>query len=555
MFNTIIATEQPIRQQSPSAITLRPYQSEAIQAVLDAERRHVRRPLISLPTGCGKTIIFATLIHQQSGRSLILVHRDELISQAMEKLAFVDPSLDIGVVKAERNELDNQVVVASIQTLSRRKRLEQLGTDFQLVVVDEAHHATAFSYEFVLEYLSCFDEHGPLLLGVTATPERGDRTPLGRIFESIVYQKTILDMIPQYLCDLRAIQVQLMKADFNSLHVRNGDYRDDEVEEMMFAANAPDEVAAAYAQYAIGRKALIFTPSVSLAYAMVDAFKAVGIKQIEALDGDTPTDKRRAILRRLKSGKTQIVSNCAVLTEGFDEPSIDCIIIACPTRSKPSYIQMIGRGTRKHPGKEDCLILDLVGVTTRHDLMTISKLFNLPDKVLKDKTVTEAIEDEARVKVHLQEEQDEMEEMERVVMTVNVFERRPMRWLNVDQSFSLSLGEEGWIALRPEAGEHWSVWVISKYDGSTKPIAQGMTLEGAQVIAEDYVRQSGTVGLTWRQASWRQRPVTDYPKMLNLMRWRKIPVMAGMTAGQASDLIGQAELRKRLQSIGEVTNG
>ena len=139
------------------------------------------------------------LIHQRHGRSLILVHRDELITQAIEKLAFVDPLMDIGVVKAERNEHSNQVVVASIQTLSRRRRLEQLGTDFQTVIVDEAHHACAPSYELVLEYLSCFETYGPLLVGVTATPERGDRNPLGRIFEEIVYQQTILEMIPTYL--------------------------------------------------------------------------------------------------------------------------------------------------------------------------------------------------------------------------------------------------------------------------------------------------------------------------------------------------------------------
>jgi ATP-dependent helicase IRC3 len=550
---SIMANDGP-RQQNPSGITLRPYQTESIQAILDAERRRVTRPLISLPTGCGKTIIFAILIHQRQGRSLVLVHRDELIRQAVAKLLFVDPSLDIGVVKAERNELTNQVVVASIQTLSRRKRLEQLGTDFQTVVVDEAHHATAYSYELVLEYLGCFDDYGPLLIGVTATPERGDRSPLGRIFEGIVYQKSILDMIPQYLCDLRAIQVQLMKADFNTLHVRNGDYRDDEVEEMMFAANAPDEVAAAYAKYAIGRKALIFTPSVSLAYAMVDAFYAVGIRKIEALDGDTPTEERHAILRRLKSGQTQIVSNCAVLTEGFDEPSVDCIIMARPTRSKPSYIQMVGRGTRKHPGKDDCLILDLVGVTTRHDLMTISKLFNLPDKALNEKTVTEAIEEEARVKARIQVEEEELEAARRVVMTVNIFERRPMRWLNVDETFSLSLGMDGWIALRPDVDERWGVWVISPREPS-RAIAQGLTLEGAQVIAEDCVRQSGSGGITNRFASWRQRPLTDYPKMQNKLRWLKISITPGMTAGQASDLIGQAELRKRLSAIGEAPNG
>jgi superfamily II DNA or RNA helicase len=199
----------------PNALSLRPYQQEALSAIQEAIDRHLQRILISLPTGTGKTIIFAMLIHQRPGRSLILVHRDELITQAIEKLAFIDPLMDVGVIKAERNELDHHVLVASIQTLSRRRRLEHLGTDFETVIVDEAHHACAPSYELVLEYLSCFENYGPLLVGVTATPERGDRSPLGRIFEEIVYQKSILEMIPTYLSDLRAIQVQLIKVDFN----------------------------------------------------------------------------------------------------------------------------------------------------------------------------------------------------------------------------------------------------------------------------------------------------------------------------------------------------
>jgi ATP-dependent helicase IRC3 len=380
----------------PTSISLRPYQCEAVEAIEAAELRGLRRLLISLPTGTGKTIIFAMLITRRRGRSLILVHRDELITQAVEKLTFVDPRLDVGVVKAERNELDHRAVVASVQTLSRRRRLEQLGTDFATVIVDEVHHAPAYTYELVLEYLSCFEGYGPLLVGVTATPERGDRGPLGHIFEQIVYHKSILEMIPAYLSDLRAIQVQLVKADFNTLHLRNGDFRDDEVEEMMFAANAPAEVAAAYGQYAMGRKALIFTPSVALAHAMVDAFRASGMPAVEAIDGTTPLDARRAILRRLHTGETRVVSNCFVLTEGFDEPSIDCIIMARPTRSRPTYMQMIGRGTRKFPGKEDCLILDLVGVTTRLDLMTIGRLFNLPATALHDQTVTEAVEEQSR---------------------------------------------------------------------------------------------------------------------------------------------------------------
>jgi superfamily II DNA or RNA helicase len=249
----------------------------------------------------------------------------------MEKLALVDPLMNVGVVKAARNELDRDVVIASIQTLARRRRLEQLGTDFSTVVVDEAHHAPAPTYELVLEYLSAsaFEDYGPLLVGFTVTPERGDRQPLGHIFDELVYQKTILEMIPDYLSDLRAIQIRLARADFNSLHIHHGEYRDDEVEEMLFNANAPEHVAESYMEYAQGRKTLIFSPSVDLAHAMVDAFHDVGEDRIEAIDGRMPLDQRRAILRRFHTGETQIVSNCFVLTEGFDQPDVGCVVI-CP---------------------------------------------------------------------------------------------------------------------------------------------------------------------------------------------------------------------------------
>jgi superfamily II DNA or RNA helicase len=174
------------RNMSNHQLQLRPYQTEALQAIAEAEKRGVTRPLIALPTGTGKTVIFAHFIQQRPGRALVLAHRDELINQAAEKFSLVDPTLDVGIVKAERNELHTAVVLASVQTLSRPHRLAQLGTDFGTVVCDEAHHCAAPTYKRVCEYLGCFDD-GPLLLGVTATPERHDKhTPLGHVFQEIV---------------------------------------------------------------------------------------------------------------------------------------------------------------------------------------------------------------------------------------------------------------------------------------------------------------------------------------------------------------------------------
>src|SRR5712691_10019076 len=189
-------------------LTPRPYQHEAVAALLAAAARGVHRPLLVLPTGTGKTIIFALLVQRRGGRALILAHRDELIQQALDKLHLVDPTLALGVVQAARDELSAPIVVASVQTLSRRARLARLVPDFHTVVIDEAHHAPAPTYRRILDYCRAWRPAGPLVVGVTATPARGDRQSLRQVFEGIVYQKTLVEMMQAgYLVELRAVQV------------------------------------------------------------------------------------------------------------------------------------------------------------------------------------------------------------------------------------------------------------------------------------------------------------------------------------------------------------
>src|SRR2546421_2080379 len=176
-------------------LTPRPYQHEAVAALLAAAARGVQRPLLVLPTGTGKTIIFALLVQRRGGRALILAHRDELIQQAVDKLHLVDPTMPLGVVQAERDELTAPTVVASVQTLSRRPRLARLVPDFHTIVIDEAHHAPAPPSRRILEYCRAWCPDGPLVVGVTATPARGDRQSLRQVFEGIVYQKTLVEMM------------------------------------------------------------------------------------------------------------------------------------------------------------------------------------------------------------------------------------------------------------------------------------------------------------------------------------------------------------------------
>ena len=512
----------------------RPYQTEAVTACLEAAATGQRRVLVALPTGTGKTIIFAKLLQQRGGRSLVLAHRDELIQQAADKLRLVDDTLRIGIVKADRDETTAPTVVASVQTLARPQRLERLTPDFTTLVVDEAHHAVADTYQRILGHFGAWEPTGPLLVGVTATPERGDKQVLADVFEAIVYQKSILEMLRAgYLCDLRAVQV-MVQANFSALRTTRGDWQDGDLERALLAANAPAQVLEAFQEHARDRKALCFTPTVKTAYAIAEAFQEAGIAA-EALDGTTPLDERRGILQRLHTGETQVVCNCGVLTEGFDEPSIDCIIMARPTQSRVLYTQMLGRGTRTYPGKPDCLILDVVGVTTSHRLQTVATLFELSPAALKEQSLLEAIEaQEAR-------ERSSREGFATagplVARAVDLFARRPLAWVQTRRgAWVLGLGgEQGRLRLEMVAGhDTWRV-LHEHTDGHTEVRHQALPLGYAQGAAEDLARALGAGRLLDPQAPWRQTPATDKQKEA-LRKWG-VAFDPAITKGEAGALL------------------
>jgi len=510
-------------------LTPRPYQYEAVAALLAAAARGVQRPLLVLPTGTGKTIVFALLVQRRGGRSLILAHRDELIQQAVAKLHLVDPTLPLGVVQAEHDERTASTVVASVQTLSRRPRLARLVPDFHTIVIDEAHHAPAPTYRRILEYCRAWRPDGPLVVGVTATPERGDRQSLRQVFDGIVYQKTLVEMMQAgYLVDLRAIQV-LLQADFDALRTQHGDFVEAELETLLLAANAPAQVLAAFQAHAPARTALLFTPTVALAYAMAATFRTAGIAA-EALDGTTPLATRRAILQRLRTGATQVVANCAVLTEGFDEPSVDCIIVARPTQSAPLYQQMLGRGTRTYPGKTDCLLLDVVGVSTQHTLYTAATLFGCDPARLAQQSVLAILDTP-----ELQDPADEVAGTLRST-PVDLWARRALRWVQTRQgAWVLSLGSaHGMLRLRPDGPETWQVWQVRR---ATDPVLLGDTLPlaYAQGLAEDYAQHLGVARLVEAEAPWRQQPATE--KQTALLRKLGLAVRPDLTKGEATDLL------------------
>ena len=437
------------------------------------------------------------------------------------------------MVKAARDEHDAAIVVASIQTLSRLHRLARIAPNLRTVVVDEAHHATADSYRRILEHCGSFRDDGPLTLGVTATPERADGEPLGEVWQAIVYRGDLCEMIATgYLADLRAIQIHL-EADFDRVHTRAGDLRADELDDELRRANAPQHAVAAYQEHAADRTALVFTPSVHSAHEMADAFNSAGVAA-EALSGETAPEDRRALLRRFRDGDTRVVTNCAVLTEGFDQPSVDCIIVARPTKSRPLYVQMIGRGTRRSPGKQDCLVLDLVGSTSRHDLQTAADLFDVAPTALADRPLTVVAAARA------QAEAQEAAHGRLVAETVDLFRQRSLHWVSsAPTRHTLSVGD-GLLLLRTDDLATWRVEHVTR-DRQRQVLADGLPLEYGQGIAEDYARQLGAGALVDPEAPWRRQPAT--PGQLRALRRWRVAIPVRLTKGAASDLIAAEAAR------------
>ena len=516
--------------QAPG-LPLRPYQEAALRAIVTAQARGVRRPLVVLPVGAGKTVVFAHLLRRRLGRALVLAHRDELLHQAVATLRLVDPTVQIGRVQAEDNAVDAPVVVASVQTLSRPQRLGQLGQGFATIVVDEAHHATAPTYRRILQHCGAFQADGPLTLGVTATPERRDTAPLSAVWQAVVYERLLLEMITAgYLANLRAIQV-LLQVNFDALPTRQGDFVDSALDTLLLQAEAPQHVVQAYQTHAAGRKALVFTPTVRTAYAMADAFRAAGLAA-EALDGTTPAVARQATLQRLRTGQTHVLANCAVLTEGFDEPSIDAIVMARPTLSTPLYVQMLGRGTRLYPGKTDCLLLDVVGASTRHTVLTTAALFDVDPATLAQRPLTEAVA--ARACAAAAPLAAEPPTGTLVAAAVDLFRARPLHWVQTQRgAWVLTLGQ-GTLRLVPVAEGTWAV-VYGPRGAAPQALGAGLPLDYAPGVAEDYARHQKAHALVDPQAAWRQQPPTE--KQLALLRKWRVALPPALTRGAAADLL------------------
>lgn len=372
------SSEQPSNsgsdQKSLRAGTLtgRPYQVAAITAVEQHFAAGRKSTLAVLPTGTGKTIVLALLLlryklaHEgRRGRGLVIAHRTELIGQNAAKCrdAGLTTSIEQGDSRASRS---SDVVVASVQTL-QRTRLERFAPDeFDYIVIDEAHHAEAKGYQNIIERFPA-----ALVLGLTASPMRLDGKPLGNTFESVAFSYELRQAIKdEWLVPIRARRVRITDVDMSRVKAAHGDLSKEELGLVLRDAKALQGVIGPVLSMAGQRRTLIFAVDVAHAHALADLLNEAKPGSAMALDGTMPATKRKAVLELYRSGTFQYLVNCEVLTEGFDDPGIECVVLARPTMSVALLIQMIGRGTRLlglsyaesvANGKREVLVLDIVG--------------------------------------------------------------------------------------------------------------------------------------------------------------------------------------------------
>lgn len=382
---------------------LRPYQQEAKDAIFEQWDNGVKKTLLVLPTGCGKTVVFAKVTEdcvRQGNRVLILAHRGELLDQAADKL-MKTTGLGCALEKAENTCLGSwfRVVVGSVQTLMRQKRLDQFPEDFfDTIIIDEAHHCISDSYQKVLKHFP-----DAQILGVTATPDRGDMQNLGQFFESLAYEYTLPKAIKEgYLTPIKALTIPL-KIDMSSVSVQAGDFKASDIG----TALDPylEGIAEEMKKYCSDKKTVVFLPLVKTSQKFRDLLNEHGFQAAEV---NGTSQDRAEILADFEEGKYNVLCNSMLLTEGWDCPSVDCIVVLRPTKVRSLYCQMVGRGTRLFPGKDHLLLLDFLWHTERHELCHPASLICSNEEVAQK--MTENLEEAAGCPIDIEEAEQKASE-------------------------------------------------------------------------------------------------------------------------------------------------
>ena len=507
---------------------LRPYQSEARQAIENEWASGVKNTLLVLPTGTGKTVVFSKVIEDQvrSGdRCLIMAHRGELLDQAADKLKKIS-GLGCSIEKADQSCLGEwyRVCVGSVQSLQRPQRLQKFSADyFNTIIIDEAHHAITDGYKRILDHFP-----DAKVLGVTATPDRGDQRKLGEVFQSLAYEYSIVRAIKEgYLCKIMAQTIPL-KLDMTALKTQAGDYTLGSID----SALDPylEQIAEEMKNYCKGRKTVVFLPLIKTSQKFRTLLEKNGFRAAE-VNGESKD--REEVLKDFENGKYDVICNSMLLTEGWDCPSVDCIVVLRPTKIRSLYCQMVGRGTRLYPGKNELLLLDFLWMSQKHELCRPA------DIICKKKEVAEKMTENLEeldgamdiMEAEEEAERDVMKEREEALAKALAEQRNRARKLVDPLQFEMSIQAEDLATYEPPIG--WQMGPVSE--------AQSKALEKFGIFPDE-IENAGKASLIIDHLQKRRMEGLSTPKQIRYLENRGFQHVGTWTFESASKMMSRISM-------------
>lgn len=520
-----------------TSIKLRDYQVECLASIQENYANGINSQLVSLPTGAGKTVVFASLIKEMKRKTLVLAHTTELLDQAKEKITMICPGLDVGIVRADCKEFNRPVVVSTIQSARQPETLEEFKRQgFSLCIYDEGHRAASRTPREILSELGFFNASEKLLVAFTATPFRNDSKGLGEVFEKVTYRKTIKDLINLgYLCKPIGIRIK-SDLDLSTVVTENGDFKTESLASVMDTPEMIELAVDSWLEKALGRKTVAFAVTVSHAKNLADAFRRRGITS-ETIHGGTEQGERSDLLKRFKNGDIFVLTNCQILTEGWDCPEVDCVLMVKPTQSKGLYTQMVGRGLRLSPNKKDCRVLDFGSQT--HSLCGMAEL-------IKDS-------DEEEAKGNPQQENKLSAFVKSLPPSINKKLRASIiefdilgdsfTWLKDEYTYSLKAVENKTLKIFPTAEGRFSVLFFNGNIYQT--VAKDLNFEYAFSCAEEFAKGNRAIfSVSDLDAPWRQLPISQKQKDL-FRSYRFSSGIDDLSRGQAALIISSGVLNKK----------
>ena len=566
---------------------LRAYQEECINSIITEARSGVVRQIMVLATGAGKTVIFGHLpskVRDKGKKTLILAHREELLEQAKNKIKRIDPTLRIEIEQGVQSIKDVDavdVVIASVPTLGRAgsERIKKFNpNDFGLIICDEAHHATSSTYLNVFRYFDVLKgevkvPNGRVLLGCTATPTRADKVGLDKVFDKIVFSYTLQQGIEDgYLSNIEAYTVQT-KTDISFVHTRMGDFAEGELAEEVNNAERNNLIVDSYKDIADHSKALVFAVNVEHVMALTRCFRSAGYRASYVVGTTDKTERKQALID-FESGKIEVLLGVGVFTEGFDEPSIQTILMARPTKSSVLYMQAIGRGTRLCEGKSHVKLIDFVDNTGKNSIVGLPTLFGLSRSLkTKGKYITEVVEKAEKIlevnpdyKVESIDDWSDLN-IDKIIKRVDIFAQAELpevvksnskyAWHRRGEGYQIEFpnkeGVKEFITIQPNMLARYEVILGNSIEvkpdygtGYKKWRRNKVELLGTHNALFDAFKQ----GDSWisnnkrefktmmdQSAKWRGTEPSE--KQLALLKKFRIPAPKGITKGQCSVLIGK----------------